>query len=393
MSRKRLILLLIFVLGATVSEGAAADELRTQFHGFASQGYALSDGNNFVGDSLDGSFDLYELGLNGSVGWGRLTASAQALARQSGREDEDSLRLDYGFVDYQAISTMDLVAGLRLGRVKNHYGFFNDTRDVVFTRPGIQMPSSVYFKGAGLRTLLFSSDGGQLYAGSNLGQHFLSASLTRALDDTASAAEKRNILGTSATLPGDLEINNLTTVRLMDDWDGGRWRMAFSYISGQIKIEPGPNVPVFGTINADVHVLSLRHNREWITVTTEILLTESSGSGNTSGRFENTSDGGYIQLDIRPWQTWTAYGRYDVYYVDRNDRDGRDYAAETGRSRYSQYARDLTLGARWLPDRHWGIWAEHHWIQGSATVPGYENENRPIEPRSTLLLLMAGFHF
>ncbi|TJY58350.1 hypothetical protein E4T66_16815 [Sinimarinibacterium sp. CAU 1509] len=371
----------------------AAPDLQYQLHGFAAQAYALSDGNNYVGDSLDGSLDFYELGLNGSAGIGPVTVSAQGLVRRFGEQDSGDLRLDYGFLDYRAVSTMDATAGVRLGRVKNYYGLFNDTRDVVFTRPGIMLPSSVYFEGTGIRSILFSSDGGQLYGGYGYGDHYISLNVTLALDDTASADEKRTLFGGGTNFPGDLQINDLTVARLMDEWGGGTWRAALSFVHGKIAIDPAPGVPISGAINTDLYVASLRHSGEKYAITTEYIVASATGQSNPGGRIDSKSDGLYVQLDYRVTEQWTGMLRYDLYFADRNDRNGNDYVAETGGDRHSRYSRDLTFGVNWLPDPHWGVWAEYHLIQGSATTPRTENQGRSIESDGSLLLLMVGYHF
>jgi hypothetical protein len=376
--------------GATVE---AAPDLQYQLHGFAAQAYALSDGNNYVSDSLDGSLDFYELGLNGSAGVGPLTVSAQGLVRRFGEQDNGDLRLDYGFLDYRAFSTMDAAAGVRLGRVKNYYGLFNDTRDVVFTRPGIVLPSSVYFEGAGIRSILFSSDGGQLYGGYGYGDHYASFNVTLALDDTASGEEKRTVFGGGTNFPGDLQINDLIVARLMDEWGGGTWRAALSYVHGKIEIDAAPGVPLSGYLDVDLYVASLRHSSERYAITAEYVLTSIGGESNPGGRVESKSDGLYAQFDYRVADQWTGMLRYDLYFVDRNDRDGSDYQAQTGGDPHSRYARDLTVGVNWLPDVHWGVWAEYHLIQGSATAPPIENMGRSIESDGSLLLLMLGYHF
>lgn len=381
-------------LGAAASAANAADGLQYQLHGFAAQAFALSEGANYVGDSHDGSFEFYELGLNGSAAYGPLTGSAQALVRRFGEQDDGDLRLDYAFLDYRVLSRMDLSAGVRAGRVKNYYGLFNDSRDVIFTRPGILLPGSVYFEGAGIRTLLFSSDGGQLYGGWSHGDHYSSFVVTRALDYTADSDQKRALFGGgAASFPGDLEINKLTIARLMDEWAGGTWRAALTYTGGEIALEPAPGVPIYGTLDAQIYVASLRYIGETYAFTTEYQYTQTDIQTNVSGREKNEGEGLYVQADYAFARNWTAMLRYDLTFVDRHDRSGRDYAQRTGEDRHTRYARDLTVGLKWLPDAHWGVWSEYHFIQGSGTVPRVENENRTVEANSGLFLLMVGYHF
>jgi hypothetical protein len=384
---------LALTLLAAAAPAMALDEWQYQLHGFAAQAYAHSDGNNYVGSSLDGSFEFYELGLNAAAARGPFALSAQGLLRRFGNLDDGDLRLDYAFADYRAISTLDYKLGVRLGRVKNHYGFFNDSRDVVFTRPGILLPSSVYFEGTGIRGILFSSDGAQIYGGIGLGDHYLSLAATRAIDYTAGKDEKRALVGDTSAFPNDLDIDGLTIVRLMDEWAGGTWRAALTYTSARVSLAASMQSPLAGSLDADIWVASLRHNAERFAVTAEYQVTHTQIDTNFTGRDRSSSDGGYLQFDYLIQPRWTAMLRYDLIFSDRDDRDGRDYAAQTGDDRSSRYARDLTAGLKWLPDEHWGVWLEHHVIRGSASAPSIENQGRSLRAEGNLFVMMLGYHF
>lgn len=374
---------------------AHAEGLNYQLHGFASGALAKSWGNNYVGESLDGSFDFYELGVNATAGGGPITVSAQGLYRRFGELDKEGLRLDYAFADYRFLSGIDANAGVRLGRVKNPYGFFNDSRDVVFTRPGILLPGSVYFEGSGIRSLLFSSDGGQLYGGWNVDDHYLSLIVSRALDFDASDDQERTLFG--GNFPGAIEIDGLTVARLMDEWAGGTLRAALTYTRAELALDPNPGVPLTGDFDADLYVASVAYNGERYSVTGEYLYTRFDGRLNGIPE-RNSSDGIYVQGDYRFMPEWTGMLRYDLTFSDRNDRNGSDTAScarnEDGSiDRHRCYSRDLTVGLKWLPDERWGVWAEQHFIQGSATAPRLENQGRTIESDGKLFLLMVGYHF
>ncbi len=70
-----------------------------------------------------------------------LTFAVQAAVRDAGISDDGSLRLDYAVADYRLFSEATVQAGFRAGKVKNAVGFYNETRDVIFTRPSILLPS------------------------------------------------------------------------------------------------------------------------------------------------------------------------------------------------------------------------------------------------------------
>jgi len=369
--------------------GPPAAALEYQVHGFAAQGFVLSEGNDLFGNSRDGSFDLYELGLNATaVFTPALIGSAQLLYRDAGETDNDGLRVDYALIDWQFLSQAESGAGIRLGRVRNPFGLYNETRDVVFTRPGILLPQSVYFEGAATRSLLFSSDGGQLYGRYAIGAHEWSAVAGFAPARGARSEEQRALTGGGA-FPADLELGNFFFSRLQDEWNN--WLAGLSYVNGSLTFEQGAST--LAEFEFDVWIASLRYAAARYSVTAEYSLIRSEGQSVFTGPFRSSSDGGYIQYDYRLTPRWTLYGRADASWSDRNDRDGRRYEDQTGQDRHLRYAYDGTLGVRWLPDEHWGFWTEGHLIEGGATVSGLDNPGREPDPHWSALLLMAAYRF
>ncbi len=81
---------------AALGFSASAAAIDYQVHGYAAQGFVLSDDNNFFGDSTDGSFDYYEAGINAAVQVRpNLLFAAQAAIRDAGISDDGSARIDY----------------------------------------------------------------------------------------------------------------------------------------------------------------------------------------------------------------------------------------------------------------------------------------------------------
>lgn len=376
-------------LPVVAHDAPGSGEWRSQVHGFAAQGAAYSWGNDFIGQSTDGSFAYYEWGLNAAAELGPVTIAAQGILRRVGQSDRAGPRLDFGFVDLHPIETPTVQAGVRYGRVKNPYGLFNDTRDVIFARPSILLPNSVYFdmSGGGTRNFLFSSDGGQAYGGWTVGDHYLTLNVTHALDRDLDDEEVRSLFGSSPTTDVSVTIDDLVFWRIMDEWAGGTWRAAFSALAAKVDFD---SAFLTGAVDYDSYVLSLEHRAERFSVIAEFALNrfESPGQGRQTG------DGFYVQGDYRIGQEWTVMARYDAQYSDRDDRDGRDYAAANpGSSRYSRYTHDYVLGASWRPTVRWGVWVEQHFVRGSSAIPRIENEGRSIAASSELLLLMVGYRF
>ena len=118
-----------------------------QIHGFASQAYIYTSDNDVFGNSDDnGSFGFTEIGINALLRpLPRLQLSAQGLSRRAGQGTSATPRLDFAVADYRLFSQDTNQFGIRVGRLKNPFGFYNDTRDVPFTRPSILLPQSIYF--------------------------------------------------------------------------------------------------------------------------------------------------------------------------------------------------------------------------------------------------------
>lgn len=369
-----------------------AQALEWQVHGSLAQGYVLSEGNNYYGPSrTGGSLQFYEAAVNGSVKpLPQLLLSGQVLARDAGVTDDGKPRLDYAFAGYDFLADRSFDAGLRLGRVKNAYGLYNDARDVVFTRPGVLMPST-YFEATGARALLFSSDGVQPYAGLELGDHYLTAQFTFAPNKTLSGAEARRL-----NLQGDTRLKRFYFARIADD--GDRWTAAASYMHGYMEFELPPGTR--NELGFQIYMLSGRYNAETFSVSAEYQLTDFRGTFGGSA-LDNKSDGAYLQGDYFLTPQWSLMARWDSSFSDRNDRRGTDAAStcsanfSTGTiDRHNCFAHDFVLGTSWKSPVHWGVWGEYHLIDGLATADARDNTPpAPNDPHWSMFLLMAAFRF
>lgn len=376
-----------FLAAALAAASVPASALDWQAHGSLAQGYVLSEGNNFYGDSRNGgSFKYYEAALNGVIKpLPQLLFSAQVLARDAGVTDDGKPRLDYAFGDYAFLSGRSAEAGLRLGRVKNAYGLYNDARDVVFTRPGIIMPSP-YFESNGARALLFSSDGVQPYGGFELGDHYLSAQFTYAPGRALGDAEARRM-----NLQGDAEVEKLYFGRVADEWQ--RWTFAVSYLHGGMEFEYPASVQ--NDLDFRISMLSARYSAENFSITSEYQVTELE-SVFFGMPFNSKSDGIYVQGDYFLSPQWSLMTRWDSTFSDRNDRSGNDPSSTCrtfgGSDRHNCFAHDFVIGASWKSATHWGAWGEYHLIDGLATRDNQDNSSAG-DPHWSMFLLMAAYRF
>jgi hypothetical protein len=322
-----------------------------------------------------------------------LLLSAQGVIRDAGATDDGKPRLDYALVDYRALQRADAYLGIRAGRVKNPLGFYNDTRDVVFSRPGILLPQSVYNETQGTRSLLFSADGAQLYGGATFGGHALTLTGTVARNRELQDAQKRLLIDLGGA-PFALNIDSFWNAQLSDDF--GAWRFAYSHTFISFVLDTEPDVAFHGDFDVMLDVFSAAWNGERLSLVAEYALTPQRANvkvGDEASSTRLTPDGGYLQAQYRLDDQWTLLGRYDMSFTNRSDRQGRDYERDTGGVRYDTFGYDLTLGASWRSGVHWGVWGEVHITDGTVTVQALDNPDGYSDRYWSSLLLMAAYRF
>jgi len=376
------------------------EALDYQFHGYAAQGYALSSGNNIFGDSTGGSLSYYEVGLNAQIQvHPRLLLAAQGAIRDAGATDSGVARLDYALMDYRIVSGADANAGIRIGKVKNPLGFFNETRDVIFTRPSILLPF-IYSDNQNQRDLVFAAPGVQLYGSAVRGRHEWSATGTASADRYLNEVDEHLLV--VLPVPSSIQMKDSWNGQIMDSIDGGRWQFAVSIYYARLVLNAQyPSVPpasIYGNFGVGVDVISARYNAERFSLTGEYAIGPNRDfvtlGGTVIQNFRIVADSGYLQGDYRINSRWSALARADAYFRDRGDRGGHAFAAANpGTSAASRYAYDLTAGLSWRPNARWGVWGEYHWIDGSATVQPLDNTGRVPADHWSTLMLMAGLRF
>ncbi len=368
-----------------------------QIHGFASQSWLMSsDKNNFFGKSSsdNGSFDFRELGLNASMRpLSRLQFSAQMLSRTAGVGSPGNVRLDYGFMDYTFFSGEASQLGIRLGRMKTPFGFYNDTRDVPFTRPSILLPQSIYFDRT--RKLAIAADGVHLYGEhrSDLGDVSFQAGTVRPLvrGDEAEAAVF------SRQLPGHLAPEISYTGRVNYDLDGGRVRLAVSATQLNIGYTPGAVDGLHaGSIRFTPLIFSAQYNAERWSLTSEYALRhlEYKNFGVQQLALDFYGESYYFQGAYRVTPELEGIVRYDVLFTDKDDRSGRKYAAATGVAAFNRFAKDITVGLRWNVTPEFMLRAEYHHVNGTAWLSTLDNPNlRDLSQHWDLFTVLGSYRF
>ena len=165
-------IILSIVAGVAITGHTHAFEVPTlelgpvsiQTHGFASQGYMISDENNYLADTSEGTFDLTDYAINFSADiFENLHVGLQIYGRNLGDVGEYEPQLDWGYADYRFADWM----GVRAGRMKLAYGLYNETRDMDVLRTSVFLPQGVYNET--WRDIITALDGAGIYGEIEIG--------------------------------------------------------------------------------------------------------------------------------------------------------------------------------------------------------------------------------
>ncbi len=140
---KRLKKLLFLFLTAILFPvgGWAAESFNIDINGYISQGFMISNRNNYLAKTEKGSFQFNELGINFSTELtDKLRVGIQLAARDLGDTGNDKVIIDWAFADYRWKDWL----GLRVGKIKIPLGFYSKTRDIDMVRTSILLPQSIY---------------------------------------------------------------------------------------------------------------------------------------------------------------------------------------------------------------------------------------------------------
>jgi hypothetical protein len=372
-----------------------------QIHGFASQAYITTSDNDFFGNSDNGgSFGLTEAGLNASMRpLPKLLLSAQVLSRRAGQGNNGMPRLDYGFLDYRIYSHEVNQFGVRIGRLKNPFGFYNDTRDVAHTRPGILLPQSIYFDR--VRNISLSGDSVQFYGEApvfNWGTFSTQFGVT--LPVVNDKETELTLIG--VVQPGHLTRDASYIGRGIFETNDKRLRLAVSGIWLNTSYNPkfklddpiGPGALQFTPI-----FFSAQYNTERWSLTSEYAIRHFKYNNNFKvpglDGLDFYGESYYFQGEYRFTPKWEGIVRYDAYYANRADRDGSEFARLTGAPAHGRFAKDIMVGLRWNVTPQFMLRAEYHHVNGTGWLSRLDNPSSdgPLDKDWDLYAIQASFRF
>ena len=411
----------------SASPGQAQD---VDIHGFFSQGYLKSTGNNFLAQTVRGDFEFTELGLNfGTQVTDDLRFGLQIYARSLGNIGNMNPAIDWAFLDYSITDWFNL----RAGRIKQPYGLFGEYQDLDLTRATVLMPQSVYF--AGIRDLLVNFNGVQAYGNIDMEDWYLGnvdyqLSVGTILGSPVDGPDSsmvaffeeqgyNSFTKTYSVRVQDLDAEFYTGLALtwntpfeeLTDYDWGALvlKLTMSYYSANFdfNMEDGfrEELILAGIVDSNFGgkfryivpyvffwVGSLEYTYENFVFTAEYTryFSKFESSLNAEGTVPNSylnQESFYLQASYRfsDWMQMAAY--YSVQFDPdcRNGIDGPDCTSYTPditdnpqqlAPRHDAWQKDLALALRFDVNDYWLIKLEGHFIDGTARVYKSNNPER-----------------
>ncbi len=359
-------------------EDSLADKI--DIHASLSQGYLLSDANNWVANTEDGSFGYNEFALNASYQISdKLRAGLQFMSRDFGPLMNNKVYLDWAILDYSWRDEL----GVRFGRLKTAYGLHNESRDIDGARISILLPQSVYTErnrdlfngvdGAGLHGVFDMGRIGTMSYQAALGQHDFDKE-----DGTAKWLEALPYIATgsissiSSPYLGHAQLDYATPIEGL--------RLMASYLAGEVTLQAITSA--YNSIpDAKKAVMEMSDYSEWtasVEYTWNNLIIageyrevtnpdqEFFIDGNLTRKSNGFSESWYVSTSYR-FADWFAaevyYSEYSLYF---NDKGGEFYVA-MGQDDFLSWQKDLAFTGRFDINDNWIFKAGVTFSDGLAT--------------------------
>ncbi len=454
---RQIFFMCVFIITA-LAGGAWASELSSldlDIHGFVSQGYLKSEGNNFLtADTNDGSFQFNEVGINLNK---RLTDSlhvgVQLLARDQGVIGNNEVEIDWAYGNYRWRDWL----GVRAGIMRIPLGLYNETRDLDFLRTSILLPQSVYnenlrdyfsrIRGIGLYgdipmnnvgslgyqlmvgTVDIDPDGGVArssetsgvmeFVDSDVGTVYngslqwhtpldgLSTGITYFYNSDAEARANLTIPQDSGMPSGVGQEPDISTGpdtagpdAPSDMPPGSEMPPGIGQDSGMPRrlgqpssVEIPSEMTVIDELDEfEVYVLSAEYTWNDLVIAAEYMkMNRKSHLKGFPMEFELDMVGYYLSAAYR-FTDWFELGSYySIYYGDEDDKDGDDLEAR-GKPDYRAWLKDFTVTTRFDINPYWNFKLEGHLMDGAALVMAQDNPDG-FDEHWYLLAAKVSFYF
>ena len=342
--------------------------LNLEAHGFVSFGYLKSWGNNWHGDTIDGTDEFWEAAANAiSRPYEHLRLGAQLFVRDLGVYGNGQVELDWAYADWRVSDEL----GFQVGRVKVPWGLYGESADVDAGRATVFLPTSIYPTRA--REILLSTDGAKAYGSIGPVDWALHVGQRQLQTDGDFASyfaytfQFSSITDISADFLAGGIINWRTPI------DGLSTRLSVVWLKGLELEGVSAQAPV--TVNLEIPdwyggVGSLLYEHGDFTWAAEYrryyadeYITTTIGNNPPSQEIQsNRSDAAYLSCTWHARSWLDCYAAFEGQWIDPTDR----YA-----SRYYQAG---VAAIAVMPTANWSLKAEFRYYHGDSDV------ERPLNP-------------
>ena len=396
----------LFLFGVMLASNVLAEEefgvTDIEIHGFVSQGFLKSGENNIFADTEDGTFQFNEFGMHVMAELiEQLHAGLQIFSRDLGDIGNNELTLDWAYGDYRWRDWL----GVRAGKIKIPYGFYNETRDIDMLRANIFLPPSIYYEGNRERqnTLI----GGGVYGNVSLSSagtltyqvQIGDANMSSESSDMKYAQEEQSSLV-------DMQVERQYTADV-------EWETPIGLRFGGFAMQTDLNMEFSDTTSAEettTDSTSSDANEDQPTTNssatppapdetqTFYIVSAEYGWNNLalSGEYliapeSHAPEGYYLSASYRLNDHVEFGGYYSVYYGQSADKDGKR-SEEHGLKDYSAWQKEWVASIRVDVNTSWTIKAEGHLINGTAQMLSQDNPDEMKED-SYLFALKTSYLF
>jgi hypothetical protein len=324
-----------------------------EVHGFASQGFMVTTGNDYlVADSTRGSFQLSEVGINYRRELtDRLHFGLQLFAQNFGAGGSYAPQVDWFFLDYRWRDAL----GLRAGRLKVPFGFYNEVNDIDSARVPVLLPQSVYPLQA--RSFLFAQTGGELYG--YVRSRAVGAFDYRLYGGTVHL-DRQLLVPVSLMIPVAFNVPYAFGARLLWETPLPGLRVGGSFL--RLRIDTTGFLPMDMTIDiltrSTAWLASLEYMFRALTFTAEYGRGYSKQVSNVpTNNIVSEGDSGYVMMTVAATRWFQPGLYYALKFPDVKLREG-----------LNNKQHDVTLTLRFDLNRYWLVKLEGHYMAGTAAL-------------------------
>jgi hypothetical protein len=384
MKKATFIFFITLALSLFTANCPAADVMNIDIHGFISQGYLKTTDNFFYGDTVDGSFEFNEFGINFSEALNDdLRVGLQILARDFGSNGDDEPVIDWAFGDYRIENWL----GVRVGKMKAPKGLYNETRDVDMLRTFLFLPQSVYSEI--LRDMDLGILGAGVYgdidldAGGWLSYQFYYGTQNVPSNESVSQALQGTTAYRTPVENESIDVDKKYVIGLVWETPLEGFRLSATYDNSVILATAYAKMTVPDVFDegdlilADFDkyeniVLSAEYTLGKLLVVSEYIRTQKDYLITFSGEFheggDTTADGWYLGATYQ-LTDWVHVGSYYAEsYNNTDDRKGETVNRPGNDIPHRAFFKDTSLTTNFIINEYWNIKLEGHRFSGTHRI-------------------------